>query len=407
MSSLKIMVLSSEYPNPNSSYDTPVVHYFVKEWIKAGHQVRVIHYRSVFPMIYYWIAKLFNRFSKYFFKTDFIPQKAIKEKVEYEIDGIHVISEPIFKLIPHGRYSNFELNKQTKKIVSWNSKNLFYPDLIIGHFYNPQLELLSRLKNYYPTSITSLVLHENPNVISKTFKNHAKIFIEKLNFIGFRFNKMRDDFILQYGFAEKTFICPSGIPNNYIQEFPNNDKFKTEFLNFCFTGMLIPLKNVNVILEALNLAFPNKDFTFKIIGKGMLELYLKKMVNDLNLANNVSFISHLNRDSVQNEMRMSDCFVMVSKPEAFGLVYLEAMGKGCITIGTKGQGIDGVIIDNYNGFLCEANNPIELANVFNRISLMSYDERMNIARNAIKTAKEMTDEKVAFKYLNTLVNLDK
>ena len=42
---------------------------------------------------------------------------------------------------------------------------------------------------------------------------------------------------------------------------------------------------------------------------------------------------------------------MISKNEAFGLVYLEAMLAGCIV--ASRNGIDGIIIDGYNGFLCD------------------------------------------------------
>ena len=49
-------------------------------------------------------------------------------------------------------------------------------------------------------------------------------------------------------------------------------------------------------------------------------------------------------------MEESDVFAMVSSPETFGLVYIEAMAKGCVTIGSKGEGIDGVIVNNENGF---------------------------------------------------------
>lgn len=43
---------------------------------------------------------------------------------------------------------------------------------------------------------------------------------------------------------------------------------------------------------------------------------------------------------------------MVSAHEAFGLVYVEAMAKGCITVATAGQGIDGVIVDGKMVFVC-------------------------------------------------------
>ena len=42
---------------------------------------------------------------------------------------------------------------------------------------------------------------------------------------------------------------------------------------------------------------------------------------------------------------------MISQGEAFGLVYLEAMARGCITIASRGEGFDGIIKDGINGFL--------------------------------------------------------
>lgn len=90
---------------------------------------------------------------------------------------------------------------------------------------------------------------------------------------------------------------------------------------------------------------------------------------------------------------------MVSAHEAFGLVYVEAMAKGCITIATKGQGIDGVIIDGVNGFLCEPNNPEALAKVINRIKSLSTEELNSISKKAVKTASELTDRKVAETYI--------
>jgi glycosyltransferase involved in cell wall biosynthesis len=98
---------------------------------------------------------------------------------------------------------------------------------------------------------------------------------------------------------------------------------------------------------------------------------------------------------------------MVSEPEAFGLVYLEAMAKGCITIGTKGQGIDGVIIDGFNGFLCASRNVEELSSIFDKIRKMSSGQLQFISKNALETAKNMTDEKVAIKYLNTITDFEK
>src|SRR5690606_27533936 len=97
-----------------------------------------------------------------------------------------------------------------------------------------------------------------------------------------------------------------------------------------------------------------------------------------------------------------DCYVMVSESEAFGLVYLEAMSKGCITIGTKGQGIDGIIIHGVNGFLCESGNPDKLADLILYINSLTIEELTTISQNAINTTLEMTDWKVAESYFNNI-----
>ena len=47
---------------------------------------------------------------------------------------------------------------------------------------------------------------------------------------------------------------------------------------------------------------------------------------------------------------------MSSKPEGFGIVYLEAMAAGCVTIGTEGQGIADIIEHGVNGFLVPADD---------------------------------------------------
>ena len=168
--------------------------------------------------------------------------------------------------------------------------------------------------------------------------------------------------------------------------------------------MLIPLKNIDILLEALNLAFPRRNFTLEIVGEGMLKEKILKKITELQLQDCVVLLGKLSRDEVQNKLTTTDVFVMVSEPEAFGLVYVEAMSKGCITIGTKGQGIDGVIKHGENGFLCEARNVKALKEILLEINGMSYENKMSVSTKAIETASSLTDSKVALVYLNKITN---
>lgn len=399
---MKLLILTSEYPNPNSTFDTPVVHYYAKEWVKLGHEVRVVHYRSVFPAAFYFFAKILKDTLKRLFKTDFIPFNRLSERVEFKHEGIDVISQPIFKIFPHFKFFKTTIQKQAEIIYSDNLERKFTPDAIITHFVNPQLPLIVALKKYYPTVKTSFVLHENPQVIADLFGANVPQMINSVDYIGFRFEAMKQDFIKRFGDRKQLFICPSGIPDNYILHHIPTEKFKKNRLKFCFVGMLIPLKNIDILLEAFNAAFPNRDCDLKIIGEGMLKDKIQDQIELLNLSSCVTLAGKVPRDRVQEILADMDVFVMVSKPEAFGLVYLEAMGKGCITVGTKGQGIDGVIVDGENGFLCEARNVAELTTLFKRIQSLSFEDKVAIAKNAHTTSTQLTDQKVAKTYLEKI-----
>jgi glycosyltransferase involved in cell wall biosynthesis len=399
---MKLLILTSEYPNPNSTFDTPVVHYYAKEWIQLGHEVRVVHFRSVFPAIFYSFAKILKTFLKKIFQTDFVPVVRLNKRVEFIYEGINVVSQPIFKIFPHFKFFNRTIRKQAKIIYTDNLDKTFKPDIIISHFINPQLPLVAELKKYYPDVRTSLVLHENPKVISDLFGSSADKLLNSLDYIGFRFDEMRNVFFNLFGKRKNTFICPSGIPENYILSEVPKTKFKGERISFCFVGMLIPLKNIEILLDALHLAFPERNFSLEILGEGMLESKISQKITELQLDGCVTMLGKLSRDEVQKKMIDVDVFAMVSKPEAFGLVYVEAMSKGCITIGTVGQGIDGVIRHGENGFLCEARNAEALKNLFKKINQMTYDEKMLVASKAIETASFLTDSKVALEYLKKI-----
>jgi glycosyltransferase involved in cell wall biosynthesis len=399
---MKLLILTSEYPNPNSTFDTPVVHYYAKEWQEQGHELRVVHFRSVFPIIFYFFAKIFQTFLKKIFQTDFIPFIRLNKRTDFVHDGINVISQPIFKIFPHFKFFNYTIRKQAKIIYTDNLLANFHPDIIIAHFFNPQLPLITELKKYYPNVKTSLVLHENPIVISDLFGSSSMKLLNNLDYIGFRFNEMRNIFFSLFGKEYSTFICPSGIPENYILSKAPKEKFLSDKISICFVGMLIPLKNIDIIIEAVNLAFPQRNFTLEIVGEGMLKNKISQKIIELKLEGCVTMLGKLSRDEVQKKMVESDVFAMVSKPEAFGLVYVEAMSKGCITIGTKGQGIDGVIEHGENGFLCEARNVEDLKDIFIEINQMTYDDKINFANNAIKTASLLTNSNVASDYLKKI-----
>ena len=216
---------------------------------------------------------------------------------------------------------------------------------------------------------------------------------------GFRSMAFKQQFEALFGAKPKEFLCYSGIPERFLQH--EEKSFAQGVRKFVFVGSLFKLKNVDVTLKALHQTFPEGNFEFHVVGSGAEEASLRSLTEELGLQSQVIFHGQVKREEAQQIINDADCFVMVSSREAFGLVYVEAMAKGCITVATKGQGIDGVIVDGENGFLCE-DNVEKLAEKLKYIRSLDSGQLQVISRKAVDTACELTDAKVAEHYLNSI-----
>ena len=78
------------------------------------------------------------------------------------------------------------------------------------------------------------------------------------------------------------------------------------------------------------------------------------------------FLGQIPNEDVLAEMAKARFYVMPSVREGFGIVYLEAMASGCITIGTQGEGIADLIESGVNGFLVPPDDPETIVRVIER-----------------------------------------
>lgn len=398
----KILLITNIYPNNDPEYaGTKVCHTFALEWQKMGYNIRVVHFDSLFPRPYYWVGKLFKE--RIQAKTGTVAYtKTPHHPQHYTVDEIPVIFVPLKKYIPHKAPSEERIKKAFYYIVDVLSQDNFIPDVVTAHFTMPQLQFLPLFKNQYPYIKTCMVMHGNSNELLIYYPKKYMKLMQSVDVWGFRSQAFKNDFDKVFGEHRREFICYSGIPEEYVclerKECSLNNN------RFVFVGSLYKLKNVDVTIKALNQALGDRNYTFDIVGDGAEYGNLQKLVNDLDIQKKIVFHGRTSRGDAQNVLKDADCFVMVSSREAFGLVYVEAMAKGLIVVGTKGQGIDGVIKNGKNGFLCESNNVDELAKVITTISQMSLEDRQLMSDLSIKTAKKLTDRKVAEHYINSIIN---
>lgn len=397
-----ILLLTNIYPNNDPEYGgTAVCHSFTTEWVKMGYNVRVVHFDSLFPRPYYWVGKMFNE--RIQAKTGTVAYtNTSRRPTRYIVDNVPVIFVPLKKYVPHKAPSHRQTDKAFHYVVSELEKDGFKPDVVTAHFVLPQLQFMPLFKEQYPKARTCLVLHGPSGLFQQFYPQNYKELMPAVDVWGFRSLAFQQSFEKRFGNEKPMFLCHSGIPEKYIEAVDKD--FAKGVKRFAFVGSLYELKNVDITLRALHKAMDGKEYTFDIVGSGAENENLHHLVEELDMGKHVVFHGQMKRDDAQDIVRKADCFVMVSSREAFGLVYVEAMAKGCIVIGTKGQGIDGIVKHGENGFLCKARDVDGLANLIDQIVCLSQNELKQISIKAVATAAELTDSKVAEHYIHSICN---
>jgi teichuronic acid biosynthesis glycosyltransferase TuaC len=127
-------------------------------------------------------------------------------------------------------------------------------------------------------------------------------------------------------------------------------------------GNLIPSKGQELALRAINhigTLFPSLQC--QIIGEGSDRARLEALASKLGLDQRVRFLGRQSRGAVADAMRACSVFVLPSRNEGLGCVYLEAMACGKPVIACRGQGIGEIIEHRKNGWLIPVDGLDELA----------------------------------------------
>ena len=119
--------------------------------------------------------------------------------------------------------------------------------------------------------------------------------------------------------------------------------------------------------------------SYTVVGRTENEKIRKK----LETYSFVTIKDHMPKESLIDEYRNADLFVMPSITETFGLVYAEALSQGLPVIYSKGQGFDGQFEDGVVGCAVESMDYAALADIILKI----YENRKSISQNAIRSVE--------------------
>lgn len=395
---MNILVISSIYPEPCNygiTEDTKVVHYFTKYWAIQGHRVIVIH-----P--YYNAVKNIRHFtSKY--------ARHISHTV---IDGVDVIFGECQLLIPHAltpsRWRERNLAKRMRKYIEKHFPD-FTPDAVSVHFPMVLREFISAfLKGERALAVfhgTDIRLLQSQVLLNSSILCELK---QTYSHFLFRSPKLMSTGIGCGLDSKKSNILISGLNDSLIanKDFIDQKIAKqSSVIRLLFAGKIVHQKRIDQILKALYSLKNNIRFQFDILGEGSERKALEKLTVELGLKTCVKFHGAISRDMVSHMMGQADIFIMTSSNETLGLVYLEAMAQGCITIGSKGEGIDGIIVNNKNGFLVNPDDVSEISNCIKDIFEISLCKKTDIINNAYNTVVSLTEKSISEYYYSMLENI--
>jgi glycosyltransferase involved in cell wall biosynthesis len=145
---------------------------------------------------------------------------------------------------------------------------------------------------------------------------------------------------------------------------------------------LFPEKGPEVLirrLPVLRAAYP--DVVLVVVGEQMLPGYrqhLCDVADDLGVAENVRLVGY--RSDVPRLMAAADVYVMASREEPFGLVYLEAMAMRLPVVAIGAGGTPEVVVNGVTGLLSDLDDVEQLA--ANILSLLEHPELRHLMGDA-------------------------
>lgn len=395
---MNILFITDLYPVKSDEKTTPrTLLAFVEEWKKMGHNVDIL--------------------KPNFILNSFLRGKPFYKSGQYgDVFNINYWTPFWFDV-----KRKFNGNSSLGTLAQLNKHNY---NIVVAHMPSGIL-FADKLGLPFVAGIHNSDIEVLTNPLYKIhFKPKLEKALKNARAIACRSFVLQDKLLKLYPeFEEKTFVAPSGIDkkaamfldakqnekhsaDTNFSRFTSHISLSSDMNHSLLTTHHSPIKvltcahfkkrkNIDKVIKACK---GLECFELTVIGDGKERKKLEK------IDKNVIFTGRLPHDEVLAKMRNSDIFVLPSVGETFGMVYLEAMASGCITVCTKGDGIDGIIKDRENGFLTEPNSESIKETLLN-IKNLTKEELNSLYTNSFNTIQHYTSTLCAERYLQQILKI--
>ncbi|MBB6621835.1 glycosyltransferase [Clostridium gasigenes] len=190
-----------------------------------------------------------------------------------------------------------------------------------------------------------------------------------------------------------------------LELFEKKEEKNNEEFTFFSLAFLEGEKGMDTLIKAFSDGFKGRNCKLKIGGAGSQRKGLEILANNLGIKNQVVFLGALLREEVAKNMNECNAFVLASRYETFGVVYIEALAAGKPIIGMYNGGAEDIInevngkivaIDDINGLKDAMINIKENINSYNsdviRADCIKRFTKESIVEKIIEVYKEISIE---------------
>lgn len=256
---------------------------------------------------------------------------------------------------------------------------------VLFKIFNPKVPYLLTLQEGDPISyIKSKVKFIYP-MFAQIFKRADHIQVIS-NYLA--------DYAKEMGYKGEISLVPNGVDFAYFSNKKQETitKIQNEFHKKENDFWLITasrLVNKNAIDDVINaLTFLPQNVKFLILGTGPDSQKLETLVDELEVADRVYFVGHIEHEVMPAYLHASDCFIRPSRSEGFGNSFIEAMACDIPVIGTSEGGIVDFLFNQRTGLVCGTNDSNDIAH-----KVMIYINNIDLKEEVIDNAREMVKEK--------------
>lgn len=158
-------------------------------------------------------------------------------------------------------------------------------------------------------------------------------------------------------------------------------------------GNLRRIKRMDVLIRAFAQAFREcPQVTLTICGQGEEEGALRKLIHDLGMEERIQMLGLRPREEIAQRLSDSDCFVLASVSETFGVSYLEALSCGVPVIATRCGGPE-CFVNDHNGMMVEPDDVDALSSAM--LTMYCNDGSYNRAAIAAQIRENYSSQAVA------------